>query len=240
MRLIYVLTLLYLTNFNYSTVIDRQVAVAVGFDNANGVIKAYTIAGGTPQTKYYDNVITYTMKYFLDGTNDDLTYSDHDCSASRSSIFTSITSFYYSFARSEVSGSTYTTSRCVDSDLVGGVPNNALFMKSYPVLFKTKPVDYAYLAFNLSISCTSLGGSPPLITFKAKFFCSDEEAKAEYDSIVAAIGANGLVAYINMNGDCFSQSDTNTYSGVNGSSGALNTASTVCQLLKGHTTALCA
>lgn len=232
MKCLVVLTLLLLVNFNLCA-IDRQVAVAASINLAYAPYTiAQTDAAGLESEQFYDNVITYEMKYFLDGSNDSVTYSDHTGAIN---AVLNQASFLYSFNRAAVSGTTYSsTGPFTDQNLNAGVVGvtNRL-VKHYPILFKDKPVDYPYIAFEITPDCTTIDAadSPPFIVFKAKFFCSDEEAKAEYDKIIATVTSKASLAWVSMSGVCTSPLDTYDYAG-----NMLQAAVTVCQLLTGYDT----
>jgi hypothetical protein len=212
MKIFVFLTIFYLVNFSLcASDIDKQIAVAVSF---RPEMTSYSIATSTaPITRFYDNVVTYSMRYFLVNPADDdsdILYTAH--SGTKATVIGN-NSFLYSFNR-QLTGGTFTNpSPFLDSDGTAPATTN-LIAKNYQIGYKQRDgvLDYAYIAFNVVPKCTNTtpaftinGNAPAIIDFEAKFFCSDEEAKAEFDSIIQS-NANSNVAYFNMKGECTTSS----------------------------------
>lgn len=228
MKNLFVLTILVLINFNLCAV-DGQIALAlsVATGTATNTIREIDTAGES-KVKFYDNVITYKMKYF-DSTLVEPTYVYDDDKGAAGTVLGE-TDYLYSFNRLDTDSQT-----SYYEDPTGGLSNSDLFVRYYPVQYKTgNKVDHAYIAFEIAVDCTDVvTGAPPMLTFEAKFFCSDEEAKAEYDEILESFPTddNPSLAYVSTSGTCTSTSATRAYTGL--AVGGV----TVCQLLTGSNVA---
>jgi hypothetical protein len=234
MKCLIVFTYFILVSLNFCVVVDRQIVIVKSTSNG---MASVSIPGSTAVTRYYDNLITYRMKYFLDSESA-AAYTNH--SGAQSTRILEETTVLYSFNRSNIG--TYSSSRFLFNNVTPTETNR--FAQYYPILFPGKKVDYAYLAFlNTSgVSCTDLTqpaaydflNKQPIVTFQAKFFCSDEEARSEYESIISGL-TKSLVALVTMDGLCTSL----TAAAAKDTFTNLSAAVTVCELLEGSTNVLC-
>lgn len=231
MKFLIIFIVLFLAKFNLcATDIDKQIAVVTNFVTT---MSEYSITtSGVATTRFYDNVVIYSMRYFLAVTSDD------DPAILYSSNTGSITAvlgnadFFYSFNR-QLTGGTFTNpSPFLDSNRAA-LTESKLTAKYYQVGYKEREgvYDYAYLAFNIVPVCptsTINKKTPPIVSFNAKFFCSDEEAFQEYTDIIA-INPASSVAYFNMKGLC----TTSTFNFNSGSIFVSTGTVTACDLLTG-------